>query len=93
MLSFSSEVPSGILRPRRPTMKTALKKTMALTFSGLIFAGLGATLLFGKAEYTKKEKKACVTCHVKSGSKELNDVGKCYAKNHSLKDCETPPAK
>jgi hypothetical protein len=74
-------------------MKGAIRKTIALTFSGLILGGLGVTLLFGKPEYTKKEKKACITCHVKNGSKELNDVGKCYAKSHSLKDCQTPPAK
>jgi hypothetical protein len=45
--------------------------------------------LFGKVEYTKKEKKPCATCHVKAGSKELNDVGKCYKdNNHSLEGCE-----
>lgn len=47
----------------------------------------------GKVEYTKKEKKACVYCHVKANSKELNDVGKCYEKNnHSLKGCEPKKA-
>ncbi len=48
------------------------------------------SLSFGKAEYTKKEKKACTYCHVKANSKELNDVGKCYkAKNRSLEGGET----
>jgi cytochrome c553 len=57
----------------------------SLTFS--------ASVTFAKAEYSKKEKKACTTCHDKAGSKELNDVGKCYGKNnHSLAACEPPKA-
>ena len=42
----------------------------------------------GTMEIAKKEKVACTTCHVKMGSKELNDVGKCYAKKKSLKACQ-----
>ena len=46
-----------------------------------------------KVEYSKTEKKACTTCHVKAASKELNDVGKCYQdKKHSLAGCESKPA-
>jgi hypothetical protein len=44
---------------------------------------------FGKPDYAKKEKKSCTTCHVAQGKKDLNDVGKCYAKNHTLEGCET----
>lgn len=45
-------------------------------------------------EYAKKEKKSCTVCHTKAGSKELNDVGKCYEKNkHSLKGCESKEKK
>jgi len=44
---------------------------------------------FGNMKIAKKEKTACTTCHVKMGSKELNDVGKCYAKKKSLKACES----
>jgi hypothetical protein len=52
--------------------------------------GSSVSFSFGKAEYTKKEKKACTYCHVKANSKQLNDLGKCYkAKNHSLEGCET----
>ncbi len=38
-----------------------------------------------KAEYTKKEKKACTFCHVdaKKAPKDLNDAGKYY-KDHGL---------
>jgi hypothetical protein len=46
-----------------------------------------AVLSFGKVEYTKKEKKACVYCHVTAKSKELNDVGKCYEKKKTLDGC------
>ncbi len=42
---------------------------------------------YGKAEYTKKEKKSCVYCHTKANSKELNEVGKCYDKKKSLDGC------
>ena len=49
-----------------------------------------AAMLHSKTEYTKKEGKSCATCHVKAGSKDLNDVGKCYEKGKSLKDCITP---
>ncbi len=55
----------------------------------MVCLSTSALVLFGKAEYTKKEKKPCATCHVKAGSKELNDVGKCYKdNNHSLEGCE-----
>jgi hypothetical protein len=40
---------------------------------------------FGKVEYTKAEKTACVTCHVTAKSKELNDTGKYYAEKKTLK--------
>jgi hypothetical protein len=73
-------------------MKNAIKNLITATLLGLICSGFGATLMLGKAEYTKTEKKPCTTCHVKAGSKELNDVGKCYAKDHSLKDCKAPVA-
>jgi hypothetical protein len=44
---------------------------------------------FGNMKIAKKEKVACTTCHVKMGQKDLNDVGKCYAKKKSLKACES----
>ncbi len=54
----------------------------AILSLGILF---NSTASFGKAEYTKKEKKACTYCHVKQGSKDLNDAGKYYAAhNHSL---------
>ena len=58
--------------------------------SAIIFTGLmlSAPSSFGKAEYTKKEKKACTVCHTANGKAELNEVGKCYAKSHSMEGCE-----
>jgi hypothetical protein len=50
--------------------------------------GLSSMSSFGTMQIAKKEKAACTTCHVKMGSKELNAVGKCYAKTKSLKKCE-----
>ena len=55
----------------------------------LVILALGLTLTtkpsFGKPEFSKKEKKGCTVCHVKMGSKELNEAGKYYkAHNHSL---------
>ena len=48
------------------------------------------SLSLGKPEYAKKENKPCTYCHVKTGSKDLNDIGKCYQKNkHSLEGCES----
>lgn len=54
----------------------------------LVGLGLNASLLFGKPEYTKKEKKGCVTCHTKANQKDLNDVGKCYGEKKSLETCK-----
>lgn len=51
------------------------------------------TLSYGKAEYTKKEKKACVYCHVTATSKELNGVGKCYKEKKALDSCATKDKK
>jgi hypothetical protein len=74
-------------------MKSTFKRLFSVMFSGVILFGFGATLLFGKVEYTKKEGKTCTVCHVKAGSKDLTDVGKCYAKEHSLKNCQVPEKK
>ncbi len=58
---------------------------------------LGLSLLplaKAKPEYSKKEGKKCDYCHVKMGSKDLNDTGKCYKeKNHSLEGCPVPEKK
>ncbi len=49
---------------------------------------------YGTAEYTKKEKKSCTTCHAKQSpdkaemNKNLTETGTCYKENgHSLEKC------
>ena len=49
---------------------------------------LTTQLSVAKPEYTKKEKKGCVTCLIGQGKKELNDVGKCYEEKKALDTCE-----
>ncbi len=52
-----------------------------------------ATNTQAKPEYAKKEGKTCVYCHVKAGSKDLNDAGKYYKEhNHSLVGYQPPKA-
>jgi len=52
-----------------------------LTLAGLIAVSIG----MGKAEYAKKEGKACTFCHPPGKFKELTDAGKYYKEhNHSL---------
>ncbi len=43
------------------------------------------TVSYGKPEFTKKEKKACVFCHVdaKAKPKELTGAGKYYKENNN----------
>ncbi len=73
-------------------MKIALR-TLRLVLVGLVLAAFTASLVQGKPEYAKKEGKACTTCHTKMGSKELNEVGKCYEKQKSLEACKAPQKK
>ncbi len=59
-----------------------------------IILGCLATWATAKPEYAKKEGKSCTFCHVKTGSKELNDAGKYYkAHDHSLKGYKAPESK
>ena len=50
---------------------------------GFIFC---STASYGKAEYTKATKKACVYCHVdaQKSPKELKDAGKYYQEHTTL---------
>lgn len=69
-------------------MKPIIRSVKLLT-AGLAVAAVAVSLVHGKPEYSKKEAKACVACHIKNGAKELNDVGRCYQEKQSLKECET----
>jgi hypothetical protein len=67
-----------------------LKVLIAISVS----CGFLLTLATAKPEYAKKEGKPCTFCHVKMGSKELNDAGKYYkAHNHSLEGYKAPEEK
>ena len=54
----------------------------------ILFGGFVAfsTASYGKAEYTKATKKACVYCHVdaQKAPKELKDPGKYYQEHKNL---------
>ena len=65
-------------------------RLLRLMAVGAILTAFAATASFAKPEYTKKEGKNCVTCHTKAASKDLNEVGKCYEKSKTLKDCKVP---
>ena len=72
-----------------------MRKYMFAVPVAILLGGLFVctSLSFGKAEYTKKEKKGCAYCHVSAASKDLNAAGKYYKDhNHSLEGY-TPPAK
>ncbi len=63
------------------TLKIAIPAGILMT--GLLIST--TTISFAKPEYSKKEKKSCTFCHVKAGSKDLNDAGKYYKEHdHSL---------
>jgi len=67
-----------------------LKVLIAISIS----CGFLLTLATAKPEYAKKEGKPCTFCHVKMGSKDLNDAGKYYKDhNHSLEGYKAPEKK
>ena len=67
-----------------------LKALMTIT----VLSGALLPLATAKPEYAKKEGKACTSCHIKTGSKELNDAGKYYKDhNHSLEGYKAPATK
>ena len=59
-------------------------RNLGLCVAVALMIACSTRLLDGKPEYTKNEKTACVTCHVKNGSKELNEKGTYYKTNKSL---------
>ncbi len=66
-----------------------MRKVLQFTVPALVLSlGLAVNSVpsFGKPEYTKQTKKACVVCHVdsKAKPKELTEAGKYFQKNKSL---------
>ncbi|MBZ5543318.1 MAG: hypothetical protein LAO07_06515 [Acidobacteriia bacterium] len=66
-------------------------KLLKIILAAAVISGAVLTLATAKPEYAKKEGKPCTFCHVKMGSKELNDAGKYYKEhNHSLEGYKAP---
>jgi hypothetical protein len=62
------------------TLRFALPATILL-----LGAIVSTTASYAKPEYARKEGKSCTFCHVRMGSKDLNNAGKYYKDhNHSL---------
>ena len=61
------------------TLRIFLPASIAL--AGLL---LPMTIAQAKPEFSKKEKKGCVFCHVANGKKELNPTGDYYKEKHTL---------
>ena len=65
-----------------------LKLVLFTLFLLPIIASFSASFSQAKPEFSKKESKTCTVCHVKLGSKELNDTGKYYQEHGSLEGYE-----
>lgn len=59
-------------------------KSVRILLALLLLALWAGALLYAKPEFAKKEKKTCTFCHVRAGSKELNDAGKYYKSKGTL---------
>lgn len=59
----------------------------AAAFAAALMLAGGAA--YANKEMAKKEKKPCTTCHVKAGSKDLNDVGKYYKEKKTIEGAPT----
>jgi len=65
----------------RSRVKNVLRVLAIVGPIALLFVPLAT----GTPEYTTKEKKACVYCHTSHGKPDLNDAGKYYKMNKTLK--------
>lgn len=68
-------------------------KAVRLLLALLLVLLWGGALVYAKPEFAKKENKACTFCHVKAGSKDLNDAGKYYKEKGTLKGYKAPEKK
>lgn len=60
----------------------------------ILAAFIAVPFSLGKAEYAKKEAKACTVCHPAGKFKELTEAGQYYKDhNHSLEGYKASPAK
>jgi hypothetical protein len=76
---------------RKILMRRNAMKLWKILLAAVVISGTVLTLATAKPEYAKKEGKSCTFCHVKMGSKELNDAGKYYKEHdHSLEGYKAP---
>ncbi len=61
-----------------------IRRRIGLLFLLVSVAFATAVPSMATKEMAKKEKKSCVTCHVKTGSEELNEAGKYYKEKGTL---------
>ncbi|HNY42411.1 MAG TPA: hypothetical protein PKJ41_18565 [Bryobacteraceae bacterium] len=64
-----------------------MKKVFRLVFPAAAFAAvlmMAGGAAYATKEIQKKEKKPCTACHVKTGAKDLNEVGKYYKEKKTL---------
>jgi hypothetical protein len=59
---------------------------------GFAITGLFATVASATPAIGKKETKECITCHVKKGTKDLNNTGKYYKEKKTLDGAPAPEA-
>ena len=62
-----------------------LKRDVFVAVALTIAGGLAVSASMATKDTAKKEGKACITCHVKSGEKELNELGQYYKEHKTLK--------
>ena len=74
-------------RGKEANSMNVIRSFLLITLGFFIAVSLG----LGKAEYGKKEGKACTFCHPAGKFKELTDAGKFYKDhNHSLEGYKAP---
>lgn len=64
-----------------------------IAFFGVVFVLAGWLVItpsMATKEIAQKEKKGCVTCHVKAGDKVLNEAGEYYKKHKTLEGYKKP---
>ena len=69
-------------------LETSMRQLKVIVPAVILLGGflVCSTATYGKAEYTKATKKACVYCHVdaQKAPKELKDAGKYYQEHKTL---------
>jgi len=69
-----------------------MKKSRLLLPVATLIAAFFATsaISYATKEIGQKEKKSCVTCHVKAGDKALNKTGEYYKAKKTLEGAPAP---